>query len=409
MTLSDCVLSAFTSLRAYKVRSLLSAAAVGAGAAAVIAMLAIGSGATEKVLAQIRSMGSNTFVIWAGWIAHSGVTSSGYVSPHLTDLDAAAIQTLVDGVEIAAPLVARDAHVVAPGANWKTVLNGVDPGFFQIREWGIADGRTFDTGEIRNGAQVAILGATVARKLFERERPLNQTIRIGQAPFKVIGVMEARGQSLIGQDQDDLVFVPLTSARQRILGVNRVNANSVNLIFVQVSDAERIFEIEQAVEQLLRDRHRIPPDQKSDFGIRHLADVYGVHATSVRTASLLLAIIAGVALIGGGCGIANVMLASVTERRPEIGLRIAVGARKRDIALQFLTEAAAIAISGALPGIAVGTLGALILGAAFDWPLSMPLHLVGFVIAACIAVGLAAGLIPALRAARLDPIQALQA
>jgi putative ABC transport system permease protein len=409
MTSIDCLLTTLAALRAHKMRSLLSAAAVSVGVASVIAMLAIGSGAKERVLSQIQSMGTNTFVIWPGWVSHGGVNSGGHAASSLTDLDGAALESFVDGVEATAPIMYGEIRVISGRSNWTTMLTGTDLGYFKIREWDIGNGRLFDPAEMQSGAQVAILGSTLAARIFGEGDPLTHDIRIGRAPFRIIGVMKSRGQSVSGRDQDDTIFVPLRSARQRVLGINRVNPNAINLLYVKISDPTRMYEAEQAIEQLLRDRHRISPDQKSDFGISNLADVYAVYESSARTISFFLAMVASISLIAGGVGIANVMLASINERSFEIGLRVAVGAKRRDIALQFLAESLAIALIGALPGIALGIIAALVLGAIYHWPLILTAQSIGLVVAISAAIGLISGSAPALRAARHDPIRALQA
>ena len=402
-------MGALSSLSVQKVRTLLSAGAIGVGVATTICMLAIGSAAKEKVLSQIRSMGTNTFLIWPAWVSPAGVTLGGHAASSLTDLDAIAIEQQVGGVVATAPIMYGPQHVIAQGANWATTLTGTDLGYFKIREWHVARGRQFDATEMQNGAQVALLGSTVAEKLFGNSDPINQQIRIGRAPLVVIGVMHPRGQSVSGRDQDDTVFIPLRSARQRILGLNRANANAVNLLYVQVDNPHRVAEAQAAVSELLRDRHGLAANQKADFGISNLAEIYAAHEASARATSMLLIAVASITLIAGGAGIASVMLASVMQRRSEIGLRVAVGARRRDIALQFLTESMAVAVLGAIPGVVIGVFAALLLSAVFHWPLIFSIASIGLTVLVSATIGLAAGLIPALRAARLDPIQSLQA
>jgi putative ABC transport system permease protein len=261
---------------------------------------------------------------------------------------------------------------------------------------------------MQSGAQVALLGSTAARELFPHDDPINQEIRIGRAQFTVIGVMESQGQSVTGRDQDDTVFVPLRSARQRIFGLNRANANAVNLLYVKVEDPERVAGAQAEVSDLLRNRHGLVDNQKADFGISNLAEIYAAHETSARTTSLLLAAVAAITMLAGGFGIASVMLASVTQRRCEIGLRVAVGARTRDIVAQFLSESVTIALLGALPGLLIGAAAAAALGAIFDWPILFKAQTMALTILGSALIGLAAGLIPAVRAAGLDPIEALQ-
>lgn len=407
MTLSDCLIGAWASLYAQRTRTLLSAGAIGVGVATTIAMLAVGSAAKERVLSQIRSMGTNTFLIWPAWVSPGGVTLGGYPASSLTDLDAIAIEQQVEGVIATAPIMYGQQQIVAQGANWSTMLTGTDLGYFKIREWKLARGRHFDATEMQSGAQVALLGSTVAEKLFGPTNPIDQEIRIGRAPFTVIGVMHPRGQSVSGRDQDDTVFVPLRSARQRILGLNRANANAVNLLYVQVNHPDQVADAQQAVSNLLRDRHRLTAEQKADFGISNLAEIYAVHEASARTTSLLLIAVASIALIAGGFGIASVMLASVTQRRAEIGLRVALGARTRDIVTQFLSESMTIAVIGAIPGVATGIAVALSLSAMHGWPVLISAQSTALTVFGSALIGLAAGLVPALRAARLDPIQAL--
>jgi putative ABC transport system permease protein len=378
------------------------------GVAAVIAMMAVGEGAREKVVAQIKSLGANLLVVMPGNITQGGVRLGAGAASTLTDEDAAAIVREVPIVQVTAPYVRGGGQIVASGTNWATSVFGIDLGWFEAREWEIDSGREFSPDELARGAQVALIGQTVARALYGGIDPIGEELRIRNVPFLVIGVMAKKGQSTMGQDQDDVIFVPLNAARQRVLGRNLANARAVGSIFVKVREGESLAEAEQEIKALLRQRHRLQSHQDDDFSIRNLADIAATREASARTLALLLAAVAGVSLAVGGIGIMNIMLVSVTERTREIGLRLAVGARPRDILRQFLVEATGLSILGGAVGVLSGTIAAFVIAKTAGWPLQIEIQSVALAVVFSGLVGVFFGWYPAHRASQLDPIQALR-
>jgi putative ABC transport system permease protein len=378
------------------------------GVAAVIAMVAIGSGARNLVDRQIRSLGANLAIVTPGNVTQGGARLGAGAASTLSDEDAAAISREIEGVAAAAPFVRGNAQVVAGGANWGTSVYAVDLEYFTAREWDIESGRAFDPEEIRRGEIVVLLGRTVARNLFGDGDPLDQTIRVRNVPFKVIGVMAPKGQSAFGQDQDDAIFVPLDAGRRRVIGRNYAKDRSVGSIFVKFEREDDIAPGIERMDALLRQRHRLLPDQENDFSVRNLTEVANTASASANTLSLLLAAVAAVSLLVGGIGIMNIMLVSVTERTREIGLRLAVGARPRDILGQFLIEATTLATIGGAIGVALGVGAAHAIANAAGWPSLISPNAVLVAVLFSGLVGIFFGFYPAQRAARLDPIEALR-
>ncbi|HLA21089.1 MAG TPA: ABC transporter permease [Pseudolabrys sp.] len=408
MTLLDAILSALDALRLHKLRSALTMLGIIIGVGAVIAMVAVGGGAREMVVAQIRSLGANLLVVIPGNITQGGVRLGTGQASTLTEDDSIAIAKEISTVQVTAPFMRGGAQIVASGQNWATTVYGVDPGWFEAREWEAESGRLFEPEEIQRGLQVALIGETVAKNLFAGIDPLRQIIRVRNVPFTVVGVMAKKGQSSFGQDQDDVVLVPLSAARQRVLGRNLANARAVGAIYVKVRDGESLQIAEEEVKALLRQRHRLQPHQDDDFSIRNLAEISATREASARTLALLLAAVAGVSLAVGGIGIMNIMLVSVTERTREIGLRIAVGARPRDIRRQFLFEAASLSGIGGAIGVASGVAAAYFIAKAAGWPLLVETNSIVLAVAFSGLVGVFFGWYPAQRASRLDPIDALR-
>ncbi len=408
MSFLEAVRSAVSAILANALRSLLTMLGIVIGVAAVIAVVAIGSGARNLVDRQIRSLGANLAVVAPGNVTQGGARLGAGAASSLTDEDAEAIRTEIDGVIAAAPFVRGQVQVVAGASNWSTQGYAVDMDWFPAREWDVEAGRTFDPEEMRRGDIVAILGRTVAKNLFGEEDPLEKTIRVRNVPFRVIGVMAPKGQSAFGQDQDDVIFVPLDAGRRRVIGRNYAKDRSVASIFVKFAAEE---DIEPGIAQmtaLLRQRHRIVGDQEDDFSIRNLTEIANTAAASANTLSLLLAAVAAVSLLVGGIGIMNIMLVSVTERTREIGLRLAVGARPRDIRSQFLIEATTLSTLGGAIGIALGVGAAYAIAQAAGWPSLVSTNAVLVAVVFSGLVGVFFGFYPAQRAARLDPIEALR-
>jgi putative ABC transport system permease protein len=408
MTFADALISALDGLRLHKLRSALTMLGIIIGVAAVIAMVAVGGGAREQVVAEIRSLGANLLVVTPGNITQSGVRLGAGAASSLTDEDAAAAVREVTSLQVAAPFVRSNAQLVAAGANWASPVYGVDLGVFEAREWDVELGRLFEPDEISRGAQVALIGQSVARTLYGGLDPLGQELRVRNVPFRVIGVLARKGQSAWGQDQDDVVFLPLTTARQRVIGRNVANSRSVHSIYLKVRQGESLAAAENEVKTLLRQRHRLQPTQDDDFTVRNLSDIAATQEASARTLALLLAAVAGVSLAVGGIGIMNIMLVSVTERTREIGLRLAIGARPRDILRQFLFEAAGLSVIGGAVGVISGIAAAYAIAHAARWPLLIEPGWIALAVLFSGIVGVFFGWYPALRASRLDPIEALR-
>lgn len=410
MKLHEALRSAGEALAAHKLRSALTMLGIVIGVAAVIAMVAVGGGAREQVVAQIRSLGANLLIVLPGNITVGGVRLGSGAQNSLTDEDAVAIAREIPSVQVTSSTVRVQAQIVANAQNWSTGVFGVTLGFYEAREWEVEQGgRLFSEEEIQRGGQVILLGRTVVQNLFGQEDPVGQVVRVRNVPMTVIGVLARKGQSALGQDQDDTAHVPLITGRSRLQGTNRANARSVGQILVKVREGEELNATLEEVRQLLRQRHRLQPEQEDDFNIRNLTEIAATREASARTLALLLAAVAGVSLAVGGIGIMNIMLVSVTERTREIGLRLAVGARKRDILRQFLIEATLLAALGGIVGVALGMGAAQAISVNAGWPLTIdPLMVIGAVAFSGV-VGVFFGWYPAWRAAQLDPVEALRA
>jgi putative ABC transport system permease protein len=399
---------AFGALSSNKARTALTMLGVIIGVAAVVAMMAVGTGAQSRVEAQIRSLGSNLIIVISGSITTSGVRLGSGSQLTITEEDARAMAREIPGVQVAAPVVRGGAQVVAASANWSTAVFGATPDFFEARDWPTASGRAMELDDVDRAGKVVLLGQTVARNLFGSEDPVGQVVRIKKVPLIVIGVLSRKGQSTQGQDQDDAVVVPLTTAKQKLLGTSQANARAVNVILVKVRAGTVMRSTEQELRILLRQRHHLQPGQDDDFTLRNLSDLLESQEAASRVLSLLLAAIASVSLVVGGIGIMNIMLVSVTERTREIGLRRAVGARRRDIMSQFLIEAVAVSLSGGIIGILVGIGASWTIAHFAGWlaPIQARAIVPAFLFAG--AVGVFFGFYPARKAAHLNPIDALR-
>jgi putative ABC transport system permease protein len=408
MTLVDALLSAREALGRNPLRALLTALGLMIGTAAVIAMIAVGAGAREQVMRQIRSLGANLIVIAPGSSIAGGVRLGEGSRQNLTIEDATAIAGEIPAVQLAIPLVQGITQVVAGNANWPTTVVGTDARFLEAREWRIAAGRTLTDDDGQNVAKVIVLGSSVAIKLFGADDPVGRTVRVQNVPLQVIGVLAAKGQDTQGNDQDDLVVVPLSTAKIRILGANQASSHAVGIILVKIRAGGNLAGAERDIRDLLRQRHQRTAGQDDDVSIRNYAELVARQDESAQTLTLLLGSIAAVSLLVGGIGIMNVMLVSVTERTPEIGLRLAVGARPRDVLSQFLIEAAALSGVGGIAGIPLGVAIATTLAHVAGWPVVIQFEPMMFAAACSIVIGIFFGFYPARRAARLQPAVALR-
>jgi len=408
MTYADCFRAAVTALRANLLRSILTSLGIIIGISSVIAMVAIGAGAESQIKASIESLGSNIMIVLNGSRTTGGARGGTGSNQTLTEEDAQALQRDVPSVDVAAPSVQGRFQLVAGNANWSTSVLGITDDYMTARNWSIDQGRPFSDLEARSAGKVVLIGATVAEKLFPGEDPIGKIIRINKVPVQIIGVLAAKGQTPFGQDQDDTAFIPLTTAKKRVLGGRWVKSNLVGQITVKVRDADDVAQAEKDVTTLLRQRHRLAEGQQDDFNIRNISQFLAARAESTRVMGLLLASVAAISLIVGGIGIMNIMLVSVTERTREIGLRMALGARRRDILTQFVVEAITLSILGGLIGVAIGVGGSHLIAQTGDWPVLIEPQAIGVAVGFSAAVGVFFGFYPARKASKLDPIDALR-
>ena len=408
MTWLASVRIALRALRVNKLRSTLTMLGIIIGVAAVIVMIAIGAGAQARVEEQIKSLGSNLIMLLPGSVTAGGVRMGSGSRNTLTEDDSYAIQREVREVQASAPQLRGTGQVVAGNTNWSTVFYGVTPEYFEARNWVIAAGKGFEPADLSGAGKVALLGETVARSLFGDADPIGQVIRIRKVPFTVIGTLQRKGQSLMGQDQDDVILMPISTARNRVLGGSTARLRTVGAIFVKVREGADMADTEAEIRNLLRQRHRLQPGAEDDFTLRNLSEVLGAQEASSRIMTLLLAAVASVSLLVGGIGIMNIMLVSVTERTREIGLRMAVGARGRDILTQFLVEAITLALIGGLLGIVLGVGGSYAIGYFAGWRTELNVQSIVLAVGFAAAIGIFFGFYPARKASRLLPIEALR-
>jgi putative ABC transport system permease protein len=402
------VRTAVRALRVNKLRSSLTMLGIVIGVGAVITMAAVGAGAQARVKEQVQSFGSNAIVVWSGSVTAGGARLGAGTQPTITEDDALAIARDVPLVEGAAPYIRGNAHVVSANLNWWTVILGVTSEYFPTRDWDVVAGRTISPGEVEGASKVAVIGQTVARNLFGDEDPVGRGIRIRKVPFTVIGVLDRKGQTSWGQDQDDQVLIPLSTAKRKVLGSNPANARAVGSIFVKVRAAGLMKAAEQEIREVLRQQHRLQPYQGDDFILKNLPEEFQAEEASSRALTMLLATIASVSLVVGGIGIMNIMLVSVTERTREIGLRMAVGARGKDILAQFLVEAVTLSLIGGIVGIGLGLASSYGIAYFAEWRMLVEPEAVLVAFGFAGAVGIFCGLYPARKAAGLNPINALR-
>jgi putative ABC transport system permease protein len=408
MSITNYLTTALDAIRLNAMRSLLTALGVIIGVASVIVMSAIGSGARQEVERNISRLGTNMLTISPG-SSRSGRSQGGAgTAVPFSENDIRAIEERVADIVAVTASLGTNAPLIYGNQNWTTQITGTLATFPEVRDWALAEGRYFTAEEAARGAKLAVLGSSVVRELFGGGAAIGEQIRIAGAPFEVIGVMETRGQSGGSRDQDDVVLVPLATARARLAGQNVTVPNQVGSILVKLADGSDMARAEEDIQELLRQRRRIRPGVQDDFRVRNVAEIVQARSAAQQTLTWLLAATAAISLVVGGIGIMNIMLVSVTERTREIGLRMAVGARRRDILAQFLTEALVLCVAGGLLGLAIGVGMSYAIAAMIGWPVLISGTIIGLGIGASALVGLVFGYVPARQAASLNPIDALR-
>lgn len=400
------LIMAIRSLKINKMRSILTSLGIIIGVSAVIIMLAVGSGASKKIAKDMESMGSNLLMIRSTSANSGGVRMGFGTKPSLTLKDADAISKNCRGILAVAPYSSGTEQLTYGNQNWSTTVGGTTASYLFIRNYEISNGRNITGEDVQNNAKIAIIGNTVATELFGDVDPINKTMRIGSVPFKIVGLLKTKGQSGMGMDQDDLVFIPITTAQKKVFGTDF--PGTVKMINVKATDSEILDSTQEDITDLLKKRHHIGKTQDNDFEIRNLAEMQETIKSSAKTMSILLGAIASVSLLVGGIGIMNIMLVSVTERTKEIGIRMAIGAKASDIRIQFLIESFLLSIIGGIVGVIIGVVGAK----SIELFSSMSIAISGFSIALALgfsgAIGVLFGYYPAYKASLLNPIDALR-
>jgi putative ABC transport system permease protein len=388
-----------------KLRSTLTALGIIIGVGAVISMVAIGSGARAQVAAQVASLGQNVIMVYASSSSSStGVRLGAGTSPTLSVDDADAIRNEIGGVVAVSPELYSYSQVVAGNQNWKTKIYGEGPDYLKIRQWEVAEGENFSQTDVRSACKVALIGQTAAHQLFGDQSPVGEIVRVQNVPFTIVGLLESKGFSVKGHDQDDVLIIPYSTALKRLMG----NSTPLYAIHLEAAEADSLETVQKQTTELLRQRHRIAAGREDDFVVRSQQEIAATAIATARTMTVLLAAIAGVSLVVGGIGIMNIMLVSVTERTREIGVRMAVGARSSDILRQFLIEAFTLSSLGGVLGIGVGIATSRILAATAHWPTLISPEAVVLAVVFSGAVGVFFGFYPARKASRLNPIDALR-
>ena len=399
---------AFRALTMNKLRSALTMLGIVIGVASVIATVAIGSGATQRIQDQIASIGSNIIIIIPGSMSSSGVRLGTGNAVTLSEGDAREIPLQCPDVELTAPYVRGGAQVISGNNNWATQIYGVTPDYLTIRQLSVSDGAEFTQQDVDSANKVAVLGKTPVDNLFGGADPIGQVIRIKNVPFTVVGVLTPKGQSSQGQDQDDVILLPISSAKRKVIGVSSANADAVNTIMMQAKSAGVIQAAQDEAQALLRQRHHLQASEADDFSIRNLQELFAAQEASASIMAVMLAAIASVSLVVGGIGIMNIMLISVRERTREIGLRQAIGAKTRDILTQFLVEAITLSIVGGIAGIILGIGASTLISRLAGWATTVGPGAVMLAVFFSALVGISFGYYPARKAAYLDPIEALR-
>jgi|SRR4249919_121050 len=408
MTLNDTLRTAIFALRGNWMRSALTSLGVIIGIAAVIVMVSVGQGTQAEISKMVSGLGANRLDISSGAGNQGGVRTAGGSQLTLTDDDAKAIRTQIPEVQYVAAGLRGGSQLVYAENNWSTSWQGVQPDFFDINGWKMASGEGLSAQDYSSASKSVVIGETVRQNLFGDEDAIGQSIRVGKVPFTVVGVLAAKGQGGFGQDQDDVVMVPLETARRRLVGNSNRPPGSVQAIALGVTRAEDLGYVQEEVEGLLRERHHIAPGADDDFVVRNIAEIVATRTATTRIMSLLLGAVAGISLIVGGIGIMNIMLVSVTERIREIGLRMSVGAGPSDIQRQFLAEAMLISFGGGAIGTTIGVVGALAVSKFGSLPVQLDWKVVALAVVCSVGTGLFFGFYPARKASQLDPIEALR-
>lgn len=397
---------ALSALRINKLRSFLTMLGIIIGVGAVIALVIIGNGAKTKLAQTVESLGTNLLIVRSGSVTSGGTRMGMGSTPSITLDDAKAIMEECSAVSGVAPQVRAAAQIVYSNQNWNTVVMGITPDMLDLRTWKISEGRRLVQSDIDGSAKVCILGKTVVDNLFMGESPIGKVIRINKTLFTIIGTLEPKGQNLMGEDQDDLIYIPLSTAQKRIIASQLPNV--VGVIMVQAVSGKQLKAAEQQVNDLLMQRHHIGAGREQDFMVVNLAEMAGVATKMAATMSLLLGAIASISLLVGGIGIMNIMLVSVTERTREIGIRMAIGAKDVDILFQFLTEAVVLSLVGGFIGTVFGVSISAIVSSYLKWPLIISASAIVLAFTFSAGVGIFFGFYPAKRASQLNPIEALR-
>ena len=408
MNFFAAVRSAFRALAANTLRSILTMLGIIIGVAAVITMIAVGRGATDRVQEQMKGLGSNIMLVMSGGLTAGGVRLGASTGQGLSEEDANAIARDVPEVQVAAPSMRTGAQVIAGNTNWSTSIMGATNDYLEAREWPLQSGRTFEAAEIQGSSKVAMIGQTVATQLFGESDPLDQVIRVKKVPVTIIGLLAPKGQNSLGQDQDDIVIVPISTYRNRIQGGNAGKLKRIGVISVKVKEGQSMKIAEENIKDLLRQRMKVQSGGDDPFTIRNLTEILQAQEESSKVMTMLLAAVAGISLVIGGIGIMNIMLVSVTERTREIGLRMAVGARGKDILTQFLIEAVTLSLIGGAIGVLLGAIATWSVGQFAGWQVSMTLASIFLATGFSAFVGIFFGFYPARKASKLLPIQALR-
>ncbi|OBT08008.1 hypothetical protein A9264_05960 [Vibrio sp. UCD-FRSSP16_10] len=401
--------TALLSLRRNMLRSILTTLGIIIGISAVIIMFALGEGAQRQVEQQIQSLGTNLLMVKTGAIRTGGAAQAAGATNKLNLSDVLTIQNEIPEIMAVGASVSSQAQVVWGNQNWSTSIQGTNADYLVASNWQITQGRSFDDREVKSSAKVALIGQTVAKELFGSvDNALDETIRINKVPLLIVGVLAAKGQDMRGQDQDDVLIVPLTTANRRILGRSAGKVDEIKRMTVSVENQNDMDFVAEEIDRLLIQKHRVPSHQTSPFNIKNLTAMMNTRAEANKVFSLLLSGVAGVSLLVGGIGVMNIMLVSVTERTREIGLRMAVGAKPKNILVQFLIESVLLCLLGALLGVAISMITIVILQYGLGWQLIVSPVIILISISATALIGIGFGFYPAYKASQLDPIEALR-